>query len=91
MPQFKRSPTSAMSSPVYPRKDKLRGADGDSRLIYVKNDSKNQELRKQNRYTNNWVSTSKYTIVSFVPKTLFEFFRVIANMYFLFISIIQVS
>ncbi|KAH9132203.1 hypothetical protein AeRB84_021329 [Aphanomyces euteiches] len=80
-----------MSSPVYPRKDKLRGADGDSRLIYVNNDSKNQELRKQNRYTNNWVSTSKYTIVSFVPKTLFEFFRVIANMYFLFISIIQLA
>jgi magnesium-transporting ATPase (P-type) len=61
------------------------------RLVYLNDEAKNQELRKKHRYANNWVSTSKYTIVTFIPKTLFEFFRVIANMYFLFISVIQLA
>ncbi|RHY73747.1 hypothetical protein DYB30_008729, partial [Aphanomyces astaci] len=82
----------SMSS-VYPRKDKTgKPAEEDAvRCTFVNDDVKNRELRAKFKYTNNWVSTSKYTIVSFVPKTLFEFFRVIANMYFLFISIIQLA
>ncbi|KAH9136730.1 hypothetical protein LEN26_006021 [Aphanomyces euteiches] len=63
----------------------------DSRVVHVNNDIENERLRKEFKYTNNWVSTSKYTAITFVPKTLFEFFRVIANMYFLFISIIQLA
>ncbi|OWZ04048.1 P-type ATPase (P-ATPase) [Phytophthora megakarya] len=35
--------------------------------------------------------TSKYTAVSFVPKTIFEFFRVVANVYFLLISLLQLA
>jgi magnesium-transporting ATPase (P-type) len=38
---------------------------------------------------NNYVSTGKYNVLSFIPLTLFEFFRVVANCYFLFISILQ--
>lgn len=39
---------------------------------------------------NNRIVTSKYTILNFVPKNLFEQFRRIANFYFLCIAVIQV-
>ena len=47
--------------------------------------------RSDENATNNTVSTSKYTLLSFIPKNLFEFFRVVANCYFLLISILQVG
>ena len=39
---------------------------------------------------NNRIVTSKYTVLNFVPKNLFEQFRRIANFYFLCIAVIQV-
>ncbi|WWD04928.1 hypothetical protein V865_002999 [Kwoniella europaea PYCC6329] len=41
------------------------------------------------RYVRNKVRTSKYTLVTFIPKNLFEQFRRVANIYFLFLVIIQ--
>lgn len=38
----------------------------------------------------NSVCTSKYTVLSFVPRSLFEQFRRVANQYFLFISFLMV-
>ncbi|KAF1327110.1 Phospholipid-transporting atpase, partial [Globisporangium splendens] len=61
------------------------------RKIHLNNDAENERLRKGCRYTGNRVATSKYTLVSFLPKMLFEFFRVIVNCYFLAISILQVA
>ncbi|RAW43334.1 Phospholipid-transporting ATPase [Phytophthora cactorum] len=61
------------------------------RKIHLNNDEENERLRREGKYADNYVTTSKYTIVSFVPKILFEFFRVIANCYFLVISILQVA
>uniref|UniRef100_H3G823 Phospholipid-transporting ATPase n=1 Tax=Phytophthora ramorum TaxID=164328 RepID=H3G823_PHYRM len=43
------------------------------------------------QYARNVMVTSKYTVVSFVPKTIFEFFRVVANVYFLLISVLQLA
>ncbi|KAI7869563.1 hypothetical protein BDF14DRAFT_1782731 [Spinellus fusiger] len=40
-------------------------------------------------YTSNQVRTSKYTLLTFVPKNLFEQFRRIANLYFLAMAILQ--
>lgn len=40
-------------------------------------------------YYSNLVRTSKYTLVNFLPKSLFEQFRRIANFYFLVISLLQ--
>lgn len=40
------------------------------------------------RFTDNAVSTSKYTLLSFIPKSLFEQFRRLANVYFLLIIIL---
>ncbi|ETW00410.1 hypothetical protein H310_07047 [Aphanomyces invadans] len=62
----------------------------DTRTVHVNNDVENARLRQQFKYTNNWVSTSKYTMFNFVPKTILEFFRVVANGYFLCISLLQV-
>ncbi|KDO21212.1 hypothetical protein SPRG_21329 [Saprolegnia parasitica CBS 223.65] len=64
---------------------------GGTRLVHVNDDAANATLRTTCKYTTNWVATSKYTFYNFVPKTLFEFFRVVANCYFLVISILQLS
>ncbi|KAF4147432.1 Phospholipid-translocating P-type ATPase C-terminal [Phytophthora infestans] len=61
------------------------------RKLYLNNDEENDRLRREGKYADNYVTTSKYTMVNFVPKILFEFFRVIANCYFLVISILQVA
>ena len=41
-------------------------------------------------FPNNYITTSKYTVLSFLPKNLFEQFRRVANLYFLIISGFQV-
>ncbi|KAG1054836.1 hypothetical protein G6F43_003166 [Rhizopus delemar] len=41
------------------------------------------------RYASNKIKTSKYTLITFVPKNLFEQFRRPANLYFLAMAIIQ--
>src|SRR6266498_3831253 len=43
------------------------------------------------RYAANKIRTSKYTLLTFVPKNLFEQFRRVANVYFLFVVLLQVS
>jgi magnesium-transporting ATPase (P-type) len=61
------------------------------RKVYLNNDIENDRLRREMKYADNRVATSKYTLLNFIPKTIFEFFRVIANCYFLVISILQVA
>uniref|UniRef100_A0A673JEU5 Phospholipid-transporting ATPase n=1 Tax=Sinocyclocheilus rhinocerous TaxID=307959 RepID=A0A673JEU5_9TELE len=43
------------------------------------------------RFSDNRIISSKYTIWNFIPKNLFEQFRRIANFYFLIIFLVQVS
>lgn len=38
----------------------------------------------------NALKTTKYTLLTFLPKNLFEQFRRIANFYFLIVAVIQV-
>ncbi|KAI0777467.1 phospholipid-translocating P-type ATPase [Trametes elegans] len=42
------------------------------------------------RYVRNKVRTSKYTIITFIPKNLYEQFRRVANLYFLALVIVQI-
>lgn len=72
---------------------KLRKIGSDGRRVFV-----NLPLPKYNltskgqpadKYASNKIRTSKYTIISFVPKNLFEQFRRPANLYFLAMAIIQ--
>ncbi|KAG0193037.1 hypothetical protein DFQ28_006778 [Apophysomyces sp. BC1034] len=41
------------------------------------------------RFVSNRIRTAKYTPLSFVPKNLFEQFRNVANLYFLFLVVLQ--
>ncbi|KAK6928340.1 P-type ATPase, C-terminal [Dillenia turbinata] len=60
------------------------GQKGFSRVVYC-NDCDYQEA-VQSSYSGNYVSTTKYTVVNFIPKSLFEQFRRVANIYFLVVA-----
>ena len=57
------------------------GGPGFSRIAFA-NETDRFEATNLN-YVGNYVSTTKYTLASFVPKSLFEQFRRVANIYFL--------
>ncbi|KAL4568367.1 hypothetical protein LXL04_023977 [Taraxacum kok-saghyz] len=65
------------------------GQKGYSRVVYC-NDPENPEAL-QLRYRGNYVSTTKYTAVNFIPKSLFEQFRRVANIYFLVVACVSFS
>ena len=48
-----------------------------------------QESKPPARFCDNTVTTSKYTVLNFIPKFLFESFRRFANFYFLVVSLAQ--
>ncbi|KAI9012032.1 hypothetical protein CLU79DRAFT_771017 [Phycomyces nitens] len=72
---------------------KLRQIPTGGRRVFVNLPLPAYELDKhgkpQRRYKTNRIRTSKYTILSFVPKNLFEQFRRAANIYFLGMAILQ--
>ncbi|KAL5723493.1 P-type phospholipid transporter [Ranunculus cassubicifolius] len=57
------------------------GGPGFSRVVYA-NDPESFEARGRS-YPDNYVRTTKYTLATFFPKSLFEQFRRVANIYFL--------
>ena len=65
----------------------LIGGPGFSRLVYC-NDSERAEASLQN-YGDNYVRTTKYTLATFFPKSLFEQFRRVANFFFLVCAILS--
>jgi hypothetical protein len=46
-------------------------------------------IKKNKKYCDNSIITSKYNIYTFLPLSLFEQFRRLANVYFLMISILM--
>lgn len=65
------------------------GQRGFSRVVYC-NDPDNPEVVQLN-YRGNYVSTTKYTAANFIPKSLFEQFRRVANIYFLVVAFVSFS
>ncbi|KAF5745314.1 hypothetical protein HS088_TW07G00898 [Tripterygium wilfordii] len=63
------------------------GGPGFSRVVYC-NEPDSVEAGMHN-YAENYVSSTKYTIATFLPKSLFEQFRRVANFYFLVIGILS--
>lgn len=57
------------------------GGPGFSRVVYC-NEPERSEAQGLD-YGDNYVSTTKYTLATFIPKSLFEQFRRVANIYFL--------
>ncbi|KDP29332.1 hypothetical protein JCGZ_18253 [Jatropha curcas] len=63
------------------------GGPGFSRVVFCNEpDSFESAIRK---YSSNYVRTTKYTLASFLPKSLFEQFRRVANFYFLVSGILS--
>ncbi|GLD91539.1 hypothetical protein PINS_up000072 [Pythium insidiosum] len=58
---------------------------GEYRIVHLNDPARN----KEQGYCDNFIVTSKYTLLTFVPKFLFETFRKLANLYFLLICILQ--
>ncbi|KAK4603667.1 hypothetical protein RGQ29_012256 [Quercus rubra] len=65
------------------------GQKGYSRVVYC-NDPYHSEAVKLN-YRGNYVSTTKYSAANFIPKSLFEQFRRVANIYFLVVACVSFS
>ncbi|GLU20283.1 hypothetical protein SLE2022_364910 [Rubroshorea leprosula] len=65
----------------------LVGGPGFSRVVYC-NDPEAYEALPV-KYTDNHVRTTKYTLATFLPKSLFEQFRRAANVYFLLCAILS--
>ncbi|CAI9768069.1 unnamed protein product [Fraxinus pennsylvanica] len=63
------------------------GGPGFSRVVYC-NEPSDSEASSRN-YASNYVRTTKYTAASFLPKSLFEQFRRVANFYFLVTGILS--
>uniref|UniRef100_A0A672IM61 Phospholipid-transporting ATPase n=1 Tax=Salarias fasciatus TaxID=181472 RepID=A0A672IM61_SALFA len=62
----------------------------ETRTVYVANRFPQHGHYIPQRFADNRIISSKYTIWNFVPKNLFEQFRRIANFYFLIIFLVQV-
>ncbi|KAH7569588.1 hypothetical protein JRO89_XS06G0199500 [Xanthoceras sorbifolium] len=70
-------------------KQEVLGQPGFSRVVFC-----NEPLRhkaKPFKYPNNYISTTKYNVVTFLPKALFEQFRRVANLYFLLAAVLSVT
>ncbi|XP_020226579.1 putative phospholipid-transporting ATPase 9 [Cajanus cajan] len=66
----------------------LIGGPGFSRIVYC-NEAERGEGSLVSYYGDNYVSTTKYTVATFLPKSLFEQFRRVANFYFLVCAILS--
>lgn len=75
------------------KKSPFPTASTESRTIYVNTEIPADALDDYNQPTTTFISnkirTAKYTWYTFLPKNLFEQFRGIANLYFLFLVILQ--
>lgn len=74
-------------------KAKNRKAELPRRTVYVNiplpSSLRNSQGEPVVRYVRNKVRTSKYSLITFIPKNLLEQFRRVANIYFLFLVILQ--
>lgn len=61
----------------------IMGQPGFSRVVFCNEPHLHRNNKTYYKYPNNYVSTTKYNFVTFLPKGLFEQFRRVANLYFL--------
>eukprot|EP00899_Mesostigma_viride_P000711 jgi/Mesvir1/10640/Mv13736-RA.1 len=67
---------------------KSKGNDPEEpRLLYINNHEANSEYK----FAGNKISTTKYSILSYIPKGLFEQFRRVANVYFAFLAALSLT
>lgn len=64
------------------RSRKASAEDAETRTVYIKD-------IQPHKYCTNEISTAKYSVISFLPKFLFEQFRRYANIFFLVVALMQ--
>ncbi|KAG8656468.1 hypothetical protein MANES_04G141200v8 [Manihot esculenta] len=62
---------------------------GYSRIVHC--NQPRMHRKKPLKYCSNYISTTKYNIITFLPKALFEQFRRVANIYFLLAAILSLT
>ncbi|KAK6128049.1 hypothetical protein DH2020_038213 [Rehmannia glutinosa] len=62
---------------------------GYSRMVYC--NQPHMHAQKPLKYCTNYISTTKYNVVSFLPKAIFEQFRRVANLYFLLAAVLSLT
>lgn len=67
----------------------LLGQPGFSRVVFCNEPQLHKA--KPYKYPKNYVSTTKYNVMTFLPKALFEQFRRVANLYFLLAAVLSVT
>eukprot|EP00123_Amoebidium_parasiticum_P014404 comp22485_c0_seq1/m.33915 comp22485_c0_seq1/g.33915 ORF comp22485_c0_seq1/g.33915 comp22485_c0_seq1/m.33915 type:complete len:1183 (-) comp22485_c0_seq1:540-4088(-) len=72
-------------STVAPVADDAVHLDGTIRTVHLKDMYKNEE----SNFCSNYISTAKYTVWTFLPKFLYEQFSRYANLFFLFVILVQ--
>ena len=65
------------------------GGPGFSRVVFCNQPGRHKS--KPFKYRDNYVSTTKYNVITFLPKALFEQFRRVANLYFLFTAALSLT
>lgn len=79
---------SCLRSPFRDKHSQI-GQKGFSRVVYCNEPDNPDQL--QLMYRSNYVSTTKYNAFNFIPKSLFEQFRRVANLYFLVVACVSFS
>ncbi|KAF7135532.1 hypothetical protein RHSIM_Rhsim08G0235400 [Rhododendron simsii] len=62
---------------------------GFSRIVFCNEPCRH--VQKPLKYCSNYISTTKYNVITFLPKAIFEQFRRVANLYFLLAACLSIS
>ncbi|KAG5537912.1 hypothetical protein RHGRI_025113 [Rhododendron griersonianum] len=62
---------------------------GFSRIVFC--NEPRRHVMKHLKYCSNYISTTKYNVITFLPKAIFEQFRRVANLYFLLAACLSIS
>lgn len=73
------------------RQKKKKPKENKTRTVHanILYDNTKREENPNRHYANNKIKTTKYTVLSFLPKNLFEQFHRFANVYFVFIALLN--
>ncbi|KAL0581270.1 phospholipid transporting ATPase [Marasmius crinis-equi] len=90
---FRRNSEKKQPAPTPPETAPSTEVPGERRNVYVNHPLAHLEVDNNGepvaRYKRNKVRTTKYTILTFIPKNLYEQFRRVANLFFLTLVILQ--
>ncbi|XP_058216266.1 probable phospholipid-transporting ATPase 4 isoform X4 [Rhododendron vialii] len=62
---------------------------GFSRIVFCNEPCRH--VQKPLKYCSNYISTTKYNVITFLPKAIFEQFRRVANLYFLLAACLSIT